>query len=90
MFRSDRMAAITSLEVIQTADVTNDIVLQCSSCRAIVGDTRDYVCTIRINEVLYIVLSGEWTQGQHMKLYSSMLTAFFFFCCHFRDDFSSD
>ena len=63
VFRSDRMAAITSLEVIQTADVTNDIVLQCSSCRAIVGDTRDYVCTIRINELLYIVLSGECIQG---------------------------
>jgi hypothetical protein len=64
--RSDYMAAITLLEVIQTDDVTNDVVLQCSSCRAIVGDTRDYVCTIRINELLYIVLSGECTQGEHI------------------------
>lgn len=66
MSRSDYMAAITLLEVIQTDVVTNDVVLQCSSCRAIVGDTRDYVCTIRINELLYIVLSGECTQGEHI------------------------
>jgi len=61
VFKLDRMAAITSLEVIQATQATDDVVLQCSSCRAIVGDTRDYVCMIRINEVPYIVLSGEIT-----------------------------